>query len=957
MPYMPTYFYPKNCAIAATGSKGSEIIDINFSAILDTYDSIDEVMLYICGYGQDTPAHIFKIYLDKDNGETKVSKIEADSEVPISIDPSNISPLPLESASPGEANRFFISLRFSANELPAKRYTWKARFKNTSKFDVWIVDGDIQSSELSGTTEQIKIFPSPNLGDGQRIFDRTDKSYDFSLVTGYFDKSTVATKIDYYNSPNGTGTVISSIDNLSSAQSCIITLAQNIISDLTESKTKIDIFVTVDASDYTNIRLNAESGTITINGTIAAGTLPSVASLNVFGQYINVFRKYATIAVKNSTKKKFFNVGDYYSIYSNSITSNDNYFTIINYTLSIDDSSFVEDGTINTFTGNYSGNIDWYQWRLYLNGSLIDETEKIYSNKIVYQYNNFHAKADGSPQEYRIELEVHDRENYTYKTSITRESSYKRAGASSKLKCSWDANRKAIKVSLKDYVQLTGDVYLVNGSQMLPPASAEGKVYNFKDGGLYINPGYKVVYSKLGHEQIAYDKSSSMIVKLRLDKDFVGPVMRIGDKTFSILNTLVENGVGGHVYSFDDGVANIYSSYSDELLSNAGSENVNKDTQFYLSNNSVVGGDTLYFYYNDILATDDWYILINQEGNQGTVYIYSDNTDYRTKVFHFSVFEEPIDNITIYERVLCKKIQMLDSSSTGLDIFDENTEIGDIQTYISNITGTIDEAAIWPNGALIQTNYEAGQLNISNEIAVPNDGIAHNYIIYKQCSLLNDSFGGNVEEIIDIGELSPEYTEFYDYSVGAEHIYTYYIVQTYYDKDKILRALPEIISETIEPDYYEVDIFGTSKMLADNIYELDPEEKWYFELDANADDISYQTEATITSSGKYAKVNKTDSQYMQGSVTAKLGSIMNEFIYVNDNRHYLEKFKRFAQKAGVKGLRLKNGMVIPVDISIKSAKNTSNVVGNPTDIIFDWYQIGDAEKFVLIEPIKGGSNK
>ena len=80
-------------------------------------------------------------------------------------------------------------------------------------------------------------------------------------------------------------------------------------------------------------------------------------------------------------------------------------------------------------------------------------------------------------------------------------------------------------------------------------------------------------------------------------------------------------------------------------------------------------------------------------------------------------------------------------------------------------------------------------------------------------------------------------------------------------------------------------------------------------------------------------------------------------IYINDNRHYVEKFKRFAQKAGVKGLRLKNGMVIPVDISIKSVRNTSNVVGNPTDITFEWYQIGDAEKFVLIEPIKGGSSE
>ena len=217
-------------------------------------------------------------------------------------------------------------------------------------------------------------------------------------------------------------------------------------------------------------------------------------------------------------------------------------------------------------------------------------------------------------------------------------------------------------------------------------------------------------------------------------------------------------------------------------------------------------------------------------------------------------------------------------------------------------------------------------------------------MVYKKCLLLNED-----TQFLFVGSYPYNTKYIYDYSVADGHEYTYYVIKTYRDDTNTIMALSELISQTITPDFYEIDVFGVDYEKDKNVYVLDKNQVWYFELDALGDDISFNNETSIYSSNEYVRVNKTNVNYMSGTITVKLGKIQDEINYVGDNRHTLDKFKKFANSTKIKVIRLKDGHVIPVDIQLKQKKSNSIVIGNPTDITFDWCQIADAETAALVE--------
>ena len=935
MPYMPTHFYPKNEAIQFSKENGS----LRFTANIDVYDTINEVELYIYPYGKDEFTYKFKLTTENDTTVLKLWNGENWADGSSYLVSHEYNLLPLDGGS-GDNQKFVLSL--VGLKLEEKKYTWKAKFIGT-KYDRWVLDGRIQEVDTEGNSEIIKIFPSLGVEEGQQIVDITDEGHNFTVVHGYFDQSTTASNI------------------ASSANTSIITLT-DALDPVTQDT--VDLKITVDVTTYDVASVSVDGKTVTINSTI------TLASPNVFGQYINVYRRYMSLAINHdkevvkqgegieneeSQEYAYFAKDELFTIYDNSITSNDNYFTLLkDVELSIFD-TFDGESVVNKFTGEYSGAMDWYQWKLYRNNILVEDTDKIYSNKPVYQYNYFHADNEEGT-DYRLELIVHDKSNCTIVTDKIFKSTYQRGGANSKLRCKWNVDKKAIEVSFKEFVQITADFY--KGNKKIDAGKAEGEVFDWisDNQSMRVHTGYSVGYNQVEGAKLAFDKASSMIIKLKLDKDFRGDVFKVGNKTFSIAAALVDGSgtefSGGETYNFGGGSANIYNEASNELF-NSGEGNVSVDTQFYLDETKtyVIDGNNIFFYYNDILVEDWWYVIITQPSNstKGKVTVSSDVMGYTPKTFDFDVFNEPIDNITLYGGAEYQFAQVIDSSSNVLENLRNSVETWDG----SNNNPAAAHNPQWSSGTLFLTDYQNTNINVSNIIAIPTGAVASTIYVYKRCALL-DKYS-DIKEIIEIGGFDNTFIGFYDYSVANDHDYTYYIIQTYTETENdntVLRALPEIVSQTIEPDYYEVDIIGTKSQLDKNIYEADPEELWYFELDAKADTINFTSENNVYTSGKFARVNKTDVEYMTGSATMKLGSLKNEFEYVDDNRHYLEKFKKFAKTVGVKGLRLKNGMVIPVDIQIKSATNQSHVVGNPTDIAFDWWQVGDAEKFVLIELFK-----
>ena len=231
-------------------------------------------------------------------------------------------------------------------------------------------------------------------------------------------------------------------------------------------------------------------------------------------------------------------------------------------------------------------------------------------------------------------------------------------------------------------------------------------------------------------------------------------------------------------------------------------------------------------------------------------------------------------------------------------------------------------------------------------------------MLYRYC------YDPDTKEILTILLVSDFYCpnrKFWDYSVSNKYEYSYVFVPVY----KRITELPyeeyitNIVSSSgkrIRPTYEDTAIFSATSLYSkDRIYYINPYEnsnhRWSFLLDTNDDSISFTTESSVTAGAKYAKVAKSEVIYMQGQVTAKLGRLKDESTYYKDDFYSLQLLKQFLNKANMKMLRLKNGMCIPVDTQIKTATGQSKLIGNPTDISFDWFQIENEEDFFFYEPV------
>ena len=861
--------------------------NIDFLAKIDQNDIIKKYYLYI--YEYDTNVCIVNISQARGDQNLTID-VYPDDRPSFSVDLSEYQ----DNFPINENNEFKLSI--SNLQLEKKKYYWLLRLITDNNYDVWISDGEIQS--VSGTN--IKIFPNTLINTSyHKIYDNygDESTYSIASNCGYYDESTTASKI------------------FVSASTTTIQFAK----PLPNPGSNTDLYVTIDTTEY-KVSTTAFGNGSTISSITVTGVHP-LASTDVFGQYINVYRKYMTLTL---SEQIFTQSGEEFSIYSKMITSNMNYFTTINRKLSFNEKD--KDGNekneieissvVRSFSATYSGKVSWHQFELFRGGEMVDKTEKIYSNKLNYQYNNFYTDIKETPRIYTLKLKVHDVENCTYEKSLIIKAKYYRDGTSDKLKAFWDEERKAIKLDLSEFVSSEAILYK-NGKKV----KVNEDVYKFvnKDEttkALYVTSGSKIEYKEKTEGTVEFPRSSNMLIKLKLDENFNGSVFDFGNKTFAIQDY--------NVFVFDrDNNANVYSNTNaeDELIGSPYKDMIN--TQYYLNVNATYNFDETIFKYSDVLSSAYWYVLISQEGAEGTVTIWFDNKEYDVKSMKFNKFNGNIDGLSLYGGVTYENIKVSSSSIEESDPW------------------------VWDNGTYFLTKYNDGQINVSNTEAFPLNAQADDILVYKRCNLL-----GQDSQFLYVGSYPYNLKVLYDYSVADGHEYTYYIIKTYKSEDNNYEALAEIISQTIVPDYYEIDIFGTDYKLSNidkNMYVINPQEKWYFELDAKCDSVNFVSEQNIYSSNQFAKLNKTNVNYMQGSVTAKLGNLQQEVLYTGDNRHTLERFKEFSNSLNAKIIRLKDGMVVPVDIVLKQKTNQSNLIGNPTDITFDWYQIADAETAILVE--------
>ena len=960
MPYLPTNYYPKNCAIATKGVpiKDSEgkIIDyqelsdpVALQCMVDSYDTIDRAIIRI--YECLTNKLVYIIYLDKMNG--KVIKKEPSEDYPelgisdedyikwcngesiidfnSKIDFTNDeNTFPIQGGK-GDASIIYILLD-DLVDLKIKKYTWVIEVFSADK-NVWIVDGELDNAFESNI---IKIYPNNNI-QTNNLFHTEEGDYTInSVVNKYWEYETTCSAKKAEE--------ITINDKKFYKHSITFKEAISLPDNKDDIKVQIDVYTYDLIISDTDIEYNGDADGYIKIGTADTSIINTVVyskvvltEVDTTKSYVLFYRDKQTL-ILNGLPEGGFTSGLSYTIYSNSIRSTPNYFIgisepeietfFVNWQTNglkhevagngasfekIEANSDLNMKMKNSFqqfwTKIYSP-IKWYQWTIYDSvGSQVYQTEQIYSSNIYLEYGEFFNKT------YEIHLKIQYQNNYiqekSYIINIEHESM-----SDSELLPKVDFHKRAIKV---DYTDIKFFTPIID------------KTIKYTTEGVEIAEGGSLTYSTEDSVLKDLNPAVDWTFKGKFGQDFYGNIfsIKIDDANY----ILKFNGEDDYFFW---GISHA------ETLSKIGSWSNGDKAELFITNSpnityrTVVGDiddtqDIVGFYYNDFLKDKDFTIRydkntlilgIGEESySEENGYAYSNGIFNLATNFTFSQ-EDSLSTIQLFGNIIWKSLQ-IDSEGTGspqlaVD-FLRSINGGD---YLPPLGFALDKYRIYRTN--IQNNKEISDFQYITSVSIKN------------------------EELKIFG--------IYDYGIGGDNKYGYFLIPIYRKNKKgaefgadIYIAGPIVKSSEVTTDWFGVGLFGT-KENKDNKYLMNTNQKWYFDLDVDANNLTFNTDSQIfNTNSAIPKIGKSNKNYLSNSIKTKLGNIQNEYEYINDNIKYLHKFLHFANDNTVKILRLHNGLIIPVGIQLKSSTTQNNLIGTPTDISFDWTQVAKYEDASLYE--------
>lgn len=929
MPYLPTNYYPKNCAIATKGVpiKDSEgkIIDyqelsdpVALQCMVDSYDTIDRAIIRIYEYLTNKLAYI--IYLDENDKIVQQQELSNDlyqnwcngkklSSMKYYDYDLNENAFPIQGGK-GDESIIYILLDNLDISLETKKYTWDIEVFSADR-NVWIVDGELDNTFESNT---IKIYPNNNI-QTNNLFHTEEGDYTInSVVNKYWEYET-------------TGAVSKTTSTASLYQHEIT--FKNVI-DLPSNTDDIKVQIDVYTYDLMN---NAPSdgykgevdGYIIMKSGNKTATIYSkvvLTEVDTTKSYVLFYRDRQTLILDNLPDDGF-SSGLSYTIYSNSIRSTPNYFIgivepkIETYFVNRINGASLEllsseetlfKNSFQQFWTTTKSPIKWYQWTIYDDvGNQAYQTEQIYSSNIYLEYGEFFDKT------YEIHLKIQYQNNYiqekSYVINIEHESM-----SGSELLPEVDFQKRAIKINYTDITSFT-------------PIIKDDIKYTTE--GVEIAEGGSLTYSTMGSVLKDLNPAVNWTFKGKFGQDFYGNIFSV--TIDSIPYVLRYNGEDDYFYWNNERIGTWSSGNEEELLiSTTDSLDTSCRTVVGTINNTspIVG-----FYYNDFLKDKDFTIRYDKEiltlgigeesYSEKEGYSYSNGLFILATDFIFSQDEKSsLSVIKLFGNITWKNLQIdsVEGGSPQLAVdFLKSINGGD---YLPPDGFTLDNYRIYRSN--IQNNKEISDFQYITSISIKNEDL----------------------KIFGI----------YDYGVGGDNKYRYFLVPIYKKNTKgvtldadIYIAGPIVRSSEVTTDWFGVGLFGTQNS-KDNKYLMNTNQKWYFDLDVEANSLNFNTDNQIyNTNSAIPKIGKSNKNYLSSSINTKLGNIQNECEYINDNIKYLHKFLHFANDNTVKILRLHNGLIIPVGIQLKTSTTQNNLVGTPTDISFDWTQVAKYEDASLYE--------
>ena len=923
MPYLPTNYYPKNCAIAVEDN----IEPVVLQCMVDSYDTIDRAIIRIYEYLTNKLAYI--IYLDEINGKVKKepsedypelgisngdyikwcngeSIIDSNSKIDYTID-ENAFPI---QGGKGDASIIYILLDSLNISLETKKYTWDIEVFSADR-NVWIVDGELDNTFESNT---IKIYPNNNI-QTNNIFHTEEGDYTInSVVNKYWEYET-------------TGAVSKTTSTESPYQHEIT--FKNVI-DLPSNTDDIKVQIDVYTYDLMN---NAPSdgykgevdGYIIIKSGNKTATVYSkviLTEVDTSKSYVLFYRDKQTL-VLDASPEGGFTSGLSYTIYSNSIKSTPNYFIgiiepkIETYFVNRVNGASLEllsskevsfKNSFQQFWTTTDSPIKWYQWTIYDDvGNQVYQTEQIYSSNIYLEYGEFFDKI------YEIRLKIQYQNDYiqekSYVINIEHESM-----SDSELLPEVDFQKRAIKI---DYTKIKSYTPIKVGS------------IKYTTEGVEIVEGGSLTYGTENSVLKDLNPAVNWTFKGKFGQDFYGNIFSV--TIDSIPYVLRYNGEDDYFYWNNERIGT-WSTGSEEVLFISTTDSLNVSYRTVVG--TIDGDDTtpiVGFYYNDFLKDKDFTIRYDKEtlilGIGEESYSEKEGYSYSNGLFILAadfIFTQDslLSEIKLFGNITWKNLQI------------DSVEGGSPQLVVDFLRSINGGDYLPPDGFTLD-NYRIYRSNIQNNKEISD----FQYI--TSISIKNEDL-----KIFGI----------YDYGIGGDNKYSYFLVPIYKRNEKgvtldadIYIAGPIVRSSEVTTDWFGVGLFGTQKN-KDNKYLMNTNQKWYFDLDVEANSLNFNTDNQIyNTNSTIPKIGKSNKNYLSSSIKTKLGNIQNECEYINDNIKYLHKFLHFANDNTVKILRLHNGLIIPVDIQLKTSTTQNNLVGTPTDISFNWTQVAKYEDASLYE--------
>lgn len=256
------------------------------------------------------------------------------------------------------------------------------------------------------------------------------------------------------------------------------------------------------------------------------------------------------------------------------------------------------------------------------------------------------------------------------------------------------------------------------------------------------------------------------------------------------------------------------------------------------------------------------------------------------------------------------------------------------------------------NGNVFSTSKYIPQLNNDSKFLVTFDdgtttshgitanAVGYTFSIYKEASNTNElTYVARINE----GELTID-----DYNINNNTTYKYYVFK------EGSTGISEVVTTndvtTCWNDWSIVDV--VSSQYEDNLYFVDTNNIWKFNLNLTSSDITQNVNNTIYNNlTHFPKISMGNLNYSSGSITCLLGDMRNDesnkYIYY-EPIELSKKWNAFCTNGNLKLLKDRKGNTMLVAITGTSSKIDDLTSDQIRTVTFNWTQVDDSSNIRVI---------